>query len=90
MAKTILDYITISNHAKIDKNILVEYLRLVHGIAMDSSKSFFKLYELVTKSNDKKLKREAQKLFGKTVVEIAASLHKLNEIEKQLFRDKKT
>ena len=83
-SKTILDYITEKKVEKADRKLIAEYLELMNRLAVRSAESFMKLYDLVTSSSDKKLRKQAQKLFGKTMVEIAASLHKLNEIEKQL------
>ena len=85
MSKTILDYIVDAKVRGRDPKLVAQYIEFVHWLAVRSAESFMKLYELVTSSNDKKLRKEAQRLYGKTVVEIAASLHRLNEIEKQLF-----
>ncbi len=85
MARTILDYIVERKVEKTDKKLIAEYLELMHRLTIRSAESFMKLYELVANSNDKKLRKESQRLFGKTVVEIAASLHRLNEIEEQLL-----
>jgi len=83
MGKTIIDYIT--KTVKVDGKALHEIISLSVSIALKSSESFFKLYEMVTKSNDKKLKKEAQKIFGKTVVEIAVALHKIQEYKDKLY-----
>ena len=86
MPKTILDYIIDAKVRARDPRLVAQYIELVHWLAVRSAESFVKLYELIEKSNDKKLKREAQKLFGKTVVEIAATLNEIGRIEKQLFK----
>ena len=83
--RTILDYIG-SGTKKVDVGRFLEFVGLCSRVADTSVRAFFGLYELVEKSSDKKLRREAQRLYGKTVVELAATLHKLNEIEKQLSR----
>ena len=84
MTKTILDYIVDHKVNKSKAKLIVEYIEYMRRLTIRSAESFFKLYDLVTSSSDKKLKKQAQNLFGKTVIEIAASLHRLNEIENQL------
>ena len=69
---------------EIDRDALVNYMKLVHEIALVSSKSFLQLYELVTKSSDKKLKKEAKKLFGATVVKIAVALNKIKKYDERI------
>ena len=86
MAKTILDYIVDAKVRARDPKLVAQYIELVHWLAVRSAESFVKLYELIEKSNDKKLRKEAQRLFGKTVVEIATALNEIGRIEKQLFQ----
>jgi len=87
MGKTIMDYIQQVKSVEIDKDAFINYLELVHKIALVSSKAFLQLYELVTKSNDKKLKKQAQRLFGKTTIEIVATLHKIQELSKYFSKN---
>ncbi len=89
MARTILDYITEKKVEKADRKLIAEYMELMHRLTIRATGSFMKLYDLVTSSSDKKLRKQAQKLFGKTMVEIAASLNELNKIEKQLLNENK-
>jgi len=85
MTKTILDYIEAKVENR-DPKLAALYIELVHKLAVQAAENFMKLYGLVEESSDNKLKLRAQRLFGKTVVDIAAYLNEINKIEKQLFQ----
>lgn len=76
MPRTILDYVG----RKSSKINVSRFVELSYRIADTSVKAFFGLYELVQRSNDKKLKQEAKRLYGKNIVELAALFHELQKV----------
>jgi len=84
MPRTILDFIDNVEKPRKKKLDIGKFIELCCCIALTSAEAFFEIYDMIEKSNDKKLKNEAHRLYGKTVIEIATMLNELQKLESKL------